>query len=63
MPKTLRNISEKWAYDIDKNPIDQGEIWDVDCINQSIEMILGTMPGERLLILHLDMVYNIRFLI
>ena len=48
MPKTLRNISERWAYDIDKNPIDQGEIWDVDCINQSIEMILGTMPGERL---------------
>lgn len=48
MPKTLRNISERWAYDIDKNPIDQGEIWDVDVINQSIEMILGTMPGERL---------------
>jgi len=48
MPKTLRNISERWAYDIDKNPIDQGEIWDVDAINQSIEMILGTMPGERL---------------
>ena len=48
MPKTIRNISERWAYDIDKNPIDQGEIWDVDCINQSIEMILGTLPGERL---------------
>jgi len=48
MPKTLRNISERWAYDIDKNPIDQGEIWDVDCINQSIELILGTLPGERI---------------
>lgn len=48
MPKTIRNISERWAYDIDKNPIDQGEIWDVDVINQSIEMILGTLPGERL---------------
>jgi phage baseplate assembly protein W len=48
VPKTIRNISERWAYDIDKNPIDQGEIWDVDCINQSIEMILGTLPGERL---------------
>ena len=48
MPKTIRNISERWAYDIDKNPIDQGEIWDIDCINQSIEMILGTIPGERL---------------
>lgn len=48
MAKTLRNISERWAYDIDKNPIDIGEIWDVDTINQSIEMILGTIPGERL---------------
>lgn len=48
MIKTIRNISERWAYDIDKNPIDQGEIWDVDVINQSIEMILGTLPGERL---------------
>lgn len=48
MPKTIRNLSERWAYDIDKNPIDVGEIWDADCINQSIEMILGTLPGERL---------------
>ena len=48
MAKTLRNISERWAYDIDKNPIDQWEIWDVDCINQSIELILGTLPGERI---------------
>jgi len=48
MAKTIRNISERWAYDIDKNPIDQGEIWDVDCINQSIELILGTLPGERI---------------
>ena len=48
MPKTIRNISSRWAYDIDKNPIDQGEIWDVDCINQSIELIIGTYPGERL---------------
>jgi len=48
MAKTIRNISERWAYDIDKNPIDVGEIWDVDVINQSIELILGTLPGERL---------------
>jgi len=46
--KIIRNISERWAYDIDKNPIDVGEIWDADCINQSIEMILGTLPGERI---------------
>lgn len=48
MAKTIRNISDRWAYDIDKNPIDVGEIWDVDTINQSIELILGTIPGERL---------------
>lgn len=44
----IRRKIDRWAYDIDKNPIDQGEIWDVDVINQSIEMILGTMYGERL---------------
>jgi phage baseplate assembly protein W len=47
MANKIRNISERWAYDIDKNPIDQGEIWDADVINQSIEMILSTIPGER----------------
>lgn len=43
-----RELSDRWAYDIDKNPIDQGEIWDGDVLNQSIEMILATNPGERL---------------
>lgn len=43
-----KEFSDNWAYDIDKNPIDQGEIWDADVINQSIEMILCTYPGERL---------------
>jgi phage baseplate assembly protein W len=44
----IRTSKDRWAYDIDKNPIDQGEIWDREVINQSIEMILGTMYGERL---------------
>lgn len=44
----LRTKLDRWAYDIDKNPISNGEIWDVNVINQSIEMILGTMYGERL---------------
>lgn len=44
----IRNISDNWAYDIAKNPIDVGQIKDVDVINQSIEMILGTTPGERI---------------
>ena len=42
------NFKEKWAYDIAKNPINTGEIWDVNVIDQSIEMILGTLIGERL---------------
>jgi len=44
----VRELSDKWAYDIDKKIIQQGEIWDVNVINQSIEMILGTRLGERL---------------
>lgn len=48
MARNLKNISETWAYDIDKNPVNVGEIWDKDVINQSIELILGTIPGERL---------------
>lgn len=45
---TIRTLSDRWAYDIDKEPSKQGEIWDVDVINQSIELILGTSRGERL---------------
>ena len=43
-----RELSDRWTYDIDKNPIDQGEIWDGDVLNQSIELILVTNYGERL---------------
>jgi len=45
-----KKAADKWAYDLDKDPIDQGEIWDADVINQSIEMILATNFGERLFI-------------
>ncbi|MDD5651690.1 MAG: GPW/gp25 family protein [Candidatus Nanoarchaeia archaeon] len=44
----IRELSDNWAYDIAKNPISNGEIKDVEVINQSIEMILGIAPGERL---------------
>ena len=40
--------SNNWATDFDKNAISNGEIWDVDVIDQSIEMILGTGKGERI---------------
>lgn len=36
-----------FAYDISKNVITKGEIYDVDVINQSIENILSTINGER----------------
>jgi phage baseplate assembly protein W len=38
---------DNWAYDISKNVISQGEIKDLDVINQSIELILTTLLGER----------------
>jgi phage baseplate assembly protein W len=40
--------SDNWAYDLDKNMCTNGEITNVDVINQSIEMILTTLRGERL---------------
>jgi phage baseplate assembly protein W len=43
-----REWVDPWAYDLEKKVIRKGEIWDVDVINQSIEMILGTIWGERL---------------
>lgn len=43
-----REWADSWAYDMDKKVLRKGEIWDVDVINQSIEMILGTLYGERI---------------
>jgi phage baseplate assembly protein W len=40
--------SDHWAYDLSKDLISKGEIYDQDVISQSIEMILTTMFGERL---------------
>lgn len=39
--------SEDWAYDISIDVLKAGEVWDKDVIDQSIEMILTTMYGER----------------
>tara|TARA_Y100000310_G_C20704363_1_gene833716 strand:+ start:1745 stop:2134 length:390 start_codon:yes stop_codon:yes gene_type:complete len=43
----ITKFSDTWAYDLDKE-LTRGEITDVDVINQSIEAILSTLPGERL---------------
>lgn len=39
---------DKWASDLDIDIIKNGEIFDVNVINRSIELILGTTYGERL---------------
>lgn len=44
----IRELSDNWAYDIAKKPLSNGEIKDIDVINQSIELILGTSKFERL---------------
>jgi len=48
MQNNISRISTNWAFDLDKDMSTNGELKDVDVINQSIEMILSTLPGERL---------------
>lgn len=48
MAINIFKYANNWAYDIDKDVSTYGEITDVDVINQSIEMILTTLRGERL---------------
>ena len=43
----IENV-ESYAYDLSKNIISKGEIFDMDVLNQSIEDILSTVFGERL---------------
>jgi len=41
-------LSDNWAQDIDKNATTNGDIKDVDVLDQSIELIITTLYGERL---------------
>ena len=41
-------LSDNWAQDISKNAITYGDLKDVDVLDQSIELILTTVYGERL---------------
>lgn len=43
----IKNYNQRYAYDLSKNVISKGEVWDDDVIKQSIEMILSTGYGER----------------
>ena len=40
--------TQSWAYDLAKNVITDGEVYDSDAIEQSIENIIATIFGERL---------------
>jgi len=44
----INNIRLNWARDLSKDMVLRGELYDVDVINQSIELILTTNYGERL---------------
>ena len=39
--------SDTWAYDLHKNIISKGEVYNTDVIDSSIESILSTSYGER----------------
>jgi len=41
------NLRDRFAYDLSKDLVHTGEVWDVAVINQSIETILTTSYGER----------------
>lgn len=43
-----QNKKQHYAYDLSKNVLSKGEVYDDEAIKQSIEMILSTMFGERL---------------
>jgi len=48
MAVNIKKFSDRYAYDISKNVLSKGEIYDTDVLSQSIEMILTTMFNERL---------------
>lgn len=43
-----KNFKDNYAYDLDKNMLSKGEIKDDKAINQSIELLITTIFGERL---------------
>lgn len=44
--------SEKWAYDLHKNALTKGEVFNEDVINVSLENILSTITGERIFLVN-----------
>lgn len=48
MAINVKEYTDHYAYDISKNALSKGEVYDKDVLSQSIEMILCTMFNERL---------------
>lgn len=44
----IKNYADDWANDLHIDNFSKGDIVNVDVINQSIELILSTLRGERL---------------
>jgi len=44
----IKKYADDWAFDLEIQLKKSGEIKNADVINQSIELILMTLPGERL---------------
>lgn len=44
----IKKYADDWAFDLEIQLRKSGEIKNIDVINQSIELILMTLPGERL---------------
>lgn len=44
----MNNKPTRWATDLDIDFASKGEVYDIDVINRSIELILSTSYGERL---------------
>jgi len=40
---------DKFAFDLSKAPLTKNDVYDLSAINQSIENILSTIPGERVM--------------
>jgi phage baseplate assembly protein W len=43
-----KEFSDNYAYDLHKDVLSKGEVYDEDVIKQSVEVIIATILGERL---------------
>lgn len=53
-------LNEEWASDISINAFKDGNVSNMDAINQSLELILGTIMGERLFNINFGSMFQTR---